>query len=76
MVAVSGKKKSIAKTVALNCISLEAYRATHHVQTQNATWENRTVRNVNTRYRAMLIWVGNQLIEINGPLSNHSLSNF
>ena len=27
------QKKSIAKTVALNCISLKAYRVTHHVQT-------------------------------------------
>ena len=33
MVAVSGKKKSIVKTVALNCISPEVYRVTHHAQT-------------------------------------------
>ena len=34
MVAVSGKKKSIAKTVALNCISPKVYRVTHQAQNQ------------------------------------------
>ena len=57
--AVSGKKKSIAKAVALNYISTKVYRITHHDQVlivtaaRNATWENQKVRNIITRYRAM-----------------------
>ena len=57
--AVSGKKKSIAKAVALNYISTKVYRITYHDQvlivtaTRNATWENQKVRNIITRYRAM-----------------------
>ena len=54
-------QKDIAKTVALNCISPNCI--THHAKiftvtaTTNATWENRKVRNIITRYRAMSIWV-------------------
>ena len=64
MAALSDKKKSIAKTVALNYISPKVYRITHHAQvltataTTNATWENRKVRNIITQYRAMSIWLG------------------
>ena len=64
MAALSDKKKSIAKTVALNYISPKVYRITHHAQiltataTTKATWENRKVRNIITQYRAMSIWLG------------------
>ena len=37
MAALSDKKKSIAKTVALNYVSPKVYRITHHAQTLTAT---------------------------------------
>ena len=64
MADVSGEKISIAKTVALNYISPKVYRITDHAQiftvtaTTNATGENRKVRKIISRYRAMPIWVG------------------